>query len=379
MSLRVLLTGGGTGGHINPALAIADIIKMNVPDAEIAFVGTPKGLENRLVTKEGYKLYHVQIQGIKRSLSLSNVKTAYLVLTSPSKAKKIIKEFKPDIVIGTGGYVCWPLLKAASSMGVPTMVHESNALPGVAVRQLQNKVDVIMTNFESTAELLNTTQKVVRVGNPLRKTYGCIDKAEARRRLGIPENIKFVILSFGGSLGAPRVNEAAIDVMRLFAVSREDVMHVHSGGSKGYENAVRLFAGYGLERNDRLVLKDYIYDMPLYMAAADVVICRAGAMTLTEIAMMKKTAILIPSPNVADNHQYKNAKVLSDANAAVLIEEKDLTAESISAEVERLSLDSYLRAEMETNIEQFANKDAGKLIYEEICKLLAASDKVIRR
>lgn len=377
MALRVLLTGGGTGGHINPALAIADIIKMNVPDAQIAFVGTEKGLENRLIPKENYKLYHIEIQGIRRSLSLSNVKTAYLVLTSPSKAKKIIKEYKPDIVIGTGGYVCWPLLKAASSMGIPTMVHESNALPGVAVRQLQNKVDVILTNFKATEELLDTHQRIVNVGNPLRKSYSTIDREKARKKLGIDPS-KFVILSFGGSLGAPRINEAAIDVMRNFSAKKEDVIHYHSGGSRGYENAMRLFVGYGLEKEPSLVLKDYIYDMPLYMAAADLVICRAGAMTLTEIAMMKKAAILIPSPNVADNHQYKNAKVLADAGAAMLIEEKELTEESITAAVEQLYSDKEAREKMEEAAAVFCNRDAGKLIYEEMNLLLSISEKIIK-
>ncbi len=378
MALRVLLTGGGTGGHINPALAIADIIKMNIPDAQIAFVGTEKGLENRLVPKENYKLYYIKIQGIKRSVSLSNLKTAYLVLTSPTKAKKIIREYKPDIVIGTGGYVCWPLLKAASSMGIPTMVHESNALPGVAVRQLQNKVDVILTNFKATEELLDTDKKIVNVGNPLRKTYGTTDRETARRKLGI-DGSKFVILSFGGSLGAPRINEAAIDVMRNFGVNNENVVHYHSGGSRGYENAMRLFAGYGLEKNPRLVIKDYIYDMPLYMAAADLVICRAGAMTLTEIAMMRKAAILIPSPNVADNHQYKNAKVLSDAGAAVLLEEKDLNAESITNAVESLYNDCVEREKMEESISEFVNADAGKMIYEEIRSLIDVNEKIVKR
>ena len=166
--MRVLMTGGGTGGHVYPALAIAQIIKNNVPGAEIAFVGTKRGIENRLIPEAGYCLYHIEIQGLRRSLSPSNFKTAYLVMTSPKKAKEIIREFKPDLVIGTGGYVCWPLLRAAASMGIPSMVHESNALPGVAVRQLQGKVDVILTNFAQTAQLLKAKEKIVHVGNPLR-------------------------------------------------------------------------------------------------------------------------------------------------------------------------------------------------------------------
>lgn len=373
--MRVLLTGGGTGGHINPALAIADIIKLNIPDAEIAFVGTERGLENRLVPKEGYHLYPIEIQGIQRSLSLSNLRTAYLVMTSPGKAKKIIREFRPDIVIGTGGYVCWPLLRAAASMGIPSMVHESNALPGVAVRQLQGKVDVILTNFEATADLLREKKKIVNVGNPLRGGYATVDRAAARRALGIPDSVKFVILSFGGSLGAQRLNEAAVDVMRKFCVSREDVMHIHAGGSRGYDNAMRLFAAYGLERNERLSVQEYIYDMPLYMAAADLVICRAGAMTLTELAQMQKAAILIPSPNVTDNHQYKNAKVLADAGAAILIEETDLTGDGIVKTVQALYESPEKRQALEERIAPFAKPDAGKRIYEEISRLLTRKKK----
>ena len=368
--MKVLLTGGGTGGHVNPALAIADIIKMNVPDAEIAFVGTERGIENRLVGREGYPMYHVKIQGIQRSLSLSNLKTAYYVMTSPASAKKIIKEFKPDLVIGTGGYVCWPLLYAATSLGIPSMVHESNALPGVAVRQLQKKVDVILTNFKETESLLVAKEKVVCVGNPLRRNYGLISKEEARKKLGIPDSVRHVILSFGGSLGALKINEAAMGLMKEYSSTREDVMHFHSGGARGFENARSLFVAYGLERNERLVLKDYIYDMPLHMAAADVVICRAGAMTLTELAVMGKPAILIPSPNVADNHQYKNAKVLADRGAAILLEEKDLDMDVILDAVRRVVEDDGVRKSMSDAIRQFADPDVEKKIYEEIQKLL---------
>lgn len=365
-----MLTGGGTGGHVYPALAIADVIKRNVPDARIAFVGTKRGIENKLVPAEGYSLYHIEIQGIRRSLSLANLRTAYLVATSPRKARKIIEEFKPDLVIGTGGYVCWPLLRAASFMGIPSMVHESNALPGVAVRQLQKRVDVILTNFEETAQLLKATDKIVNVGNPLRRACGTVSREEARAKLGIPADKQFVILSFGGSLGAPRLNEAAIDVMRGYVTHHKEALHIHSGGSRQYPNAKELFDSYHLTEEQGAVLKEYIYEMPLYMAAADLVICRAGAMTLTELAVMGKPAILIPSPNVTDNHQYKNAKVLADGDAAILLEEKDLTAESICEAVRRVAENGSLRKQMSEKIRGFAREDAGRRIYEEITALL---------
>ena len=374
--MRVLMTGGGTGGHVYPALAIAQIIKNNVPGAEIAFVGTKRGIENRLIPEAGYCLYHIEIQGLRRSLSPSNFKTAYLVMTSPKKAKEIIRDFKPDLVIGTGGYVCWPLLRAAASMGIPSMVHESNALPGVAVRQLQGKVDVILTNFAQTAQLLKAKDKIVHVGNPLRGECETLRREEARRKLNIPMD-QFMILSFGGSLGAQKLNEAAVGLMRSFGSTKENVTHVHAGGARGYENARSLFSAYGLDRNERLILKDYIYDMPLYMAAADLVICRAGAMTLTELAKMGKAAILIPSPNVTDNHQYKNAKVLADAGAAKLLEEADYTEEGFCALVNDLYENETERNAMSERIRAFASEDVEKRIYEEICALLRRKKVIV--
>ena len=374
--MRVLLTGGGTGGHINPALAIAEIIKSKEPDSEIAFIGTEKGLENALIPKEGYKLYHNNIYGIRRSLSPRNIVTAYYILRSPSKAQKIIREFSPDVVIGTGGYVCWPNVKAAAKMGIPTALHESNATPGLAIRKLKDDADLIMTNFESTIEMLHTDKKTVRVGNPLRLAYNSVEKAEARRLLGIPESIKFLILSFGGSLGAEKLNEAAIEIMRGFSVKHSDVMHVHSGGKRFYPNARELFETYGLENEPRLDMCEYIHDMALYMAAADLVICRAGAMTLTELSVTKKASILIPSPNVTGNHQYKNAAEFEKAGAAILIEEKDMSAEGIVSAVEKIYGDAEMRKKMGEAASRLSNADASEIIYREVRSLINSKKKI---
>ena len=379
--MRVLLTGGGTGGHVNPALAIADVIRMNHPDAEIAFVGTSRGIENSLVKKEGYPIYHVEIEGIRRSLSPANLKAAYRILTAPGKAEKLIGEFRPDIVIGTGGYVCWPTLKAAAKLGVPTMVHESNALPGMAVRRLQGSVDRILINFDATAEKLKPTDRIVKVGNPVRAAFSATDKQTARKKLGIPDTVKCVILSFGGSKGATTVNRAAIEIMRKVVADNPEVMHVHAAGSREYVRVKQDFAGYGLERRERLVLREYIYDMPLWMAAADVVLCRSGAMTLTELAMMKKAAVLIPSPNVVADHQYENAKVLADAGAAVLIREpsrksgEQMNYAAVTQAVERLVGNPQERRQMEEAVGAFAYPDAGKRIYEEMMRVIAEKKK----
>ncbi|MBP3370135.1 MAG: UDP-N-acetylglucosamine--N-acetylmuramyl-(pentapeptide) pyrophosphoryl-undecaprenol N-acetylglucosamine transferase [Clostridia bacterium] len=372
--MRVLFSGGGTGGHISPALAMADIIKMNIPDVEIAFVGTPKGIENSLIPQAGYKLYHVEIEGIRRSFTTENIKAVYLAFSSPAKAKKIIKEFAPDIVIGTGGYVCWPALKAAADLKIPTVLHESNALPGMAVRRLQDKVDVVMTNFEATKELLSPEANVVNVGNPLRAACNTVTKAEARKKLGIPESVEFVTLSFGGSLGAPELNRAACEMMSGFAHSKhKNIKCFHVGGKRYYESACKFFSAYDLERDDRFVLMEYTSDLPIYMAAADLVICRAGAMTLTEIAKMGKAAIIIPSPNVVDNHQYKNAKALADKDAAVVICEDELNVDGkckVCEAAERILTDKEYRSMLEENIKGFAKQDVEKVIFETICNLL---------
>ena len=367
--MRVLMTGGGTGGHVYPALAIAEYIKAKEPDSEIAFVGTEKGIENKLVPAAGYKLYHVEIQGIYRSLSPKNIKTAYLIMVSPYKAKKIIKEFRPDIVIGTGGYVCWPLLRAASSMGIPSMVHESNAYAGLAVRQVQGCVDRVLTSFEETAERLKAKEKIVNVGNPLRINCSAYSQAEARRKLGISDGKEFVVLSFGGSLGAKGINDAAIEIMRSFSSKKADTLHYHACGSRFYDEFLSEARKDGLDKSQHIVISDYIFDMPLYMAAADVVICRAGAMTLSELAMMGKPAILIPSPNVTDDHQYKNAKVVADRGGAFLVKEGEEASARVCKAVESLWADRKLRSEMSSAMSAMARPDAGEKIYSEILKL----------
>ena len=370
--MRVLLTGGGTGGHVNPALAIGNMIKQNDPNAVIGYVGTPKGIENKLVPEE-YKMYHVDIQGIRRSLSIENIKTVYLALTSPKKAKKIIKEFKPDIVIGTGGYVCWPVIKAASECKIPTALHESNVVPGVAVKALLPFVDRVYVNFKETENYLSGKGKLLHVGNPLKNGFSSIGRDDARKSLGIPDKCKNVILSYGGSLGADKINEAALFVMREFSSKREDVYHVHATGTRGYSDNKALFDAAGLDKCGNLKLEEYIYDMPTLMAAADVVVCRAGAMTVSELAMSGKCAIFIPSPNVTNNHQYKNAKVLADAGAALLIEEKDLDGgKALLTAIDGLLSESGAETcnSMRQKIQSFAVKDANKRIYLDIKKLL---------
>ena len=376
--MRVLFSGGASGGHVNPALAIAEIMKANYPGCEIAFVGTPDGIENSLVPQAGYELYKIKIEGVNGKSGLGKLKAYARAFTSQFAAKKLVKKFKPDIVIGTGGYACWPALKAATELGIPTMLHESNSFPGLAVRKLQNDVDVIMTNFESTKELLSSNANVVNVGNPVRRDCSVLTKAEARKRLGI-DGEKFVVLSFGGSLGAECLNNVAVDYMKNFTACREDVIAYHVGGRNYYEDAKKKLEENKLLDNERNILISFTSDLPVYMAAADVVICRAGAMTITELARMGKAAIIIPSVNVTDNHQYKNAKALADAGAAILLEESAIDAgECASARLEELYSDEKLRLDMSERVKAFARDDVEKIIFETVKNLLDAYKKIVK-
>ncbi len=363
------MTGGGTGGHVNPALAIAGTIMENEPESEIAFVGTPRGIENKLVPKAGYKLYHVDVMGLRRSLSLKNIKAAYLALTSPAKAKKIIKEFKPDIVIGTGGYVSWPVCKAAAKMGVPTALHESNAVPGMAVRMLSASADRIFLNFEKAGEGLECKDKLMLVGCPMLGSFNKITKAEARERLGIPED-KTVILSFGGSLGAEKVNEAVLHLMKEYTGKCENIIHTHATGAIEKEIAFGQFNEMGLSQYKGLELLEYIYDMPYRMAAADIIISRAGALTVSELSLCGKCAVFIPSPNVTDDQQFKNANVLVEKGAAALLRETADLPEKLTDVVRELCESPEKRREMEEKIKAFAITDANKRIYLEARRLV---------
>ncbi len=368
--MRVLMTGGGTGGHVYPALAIASVIKQNDPSSEIAFVGTPTGMENKLVGAAGYKMYHVNVKGFRRSLSPKNLYAMYLALVSPERAKKIVREFKPDIVIGTGGYVSWPILVAASKLSVPCAVHESNAVPGMTVRKLASYVDRVYINYPESADMLSHKEKALRVGCPLRTDFEAIDKERAREALGIAKDQK-MILSFGGSLGAEQVNFAMLDFMEDYVSKHPEVVHVHATGSIEWEIATGIFKDKGLDKCDNIRFVEYIHDMPLQMAAADLVVCRSGANTVSELALLKKAALFIPSPNVTDNQQFKNANAIAKKGGALLIEEKDITREKLREMILSVLDDGRALERMGESIYDFAVPDANRIIYEDICRLIS--------
>lgn len=373
--MRVLMTGGGTAGHVNPALAIAATIQEKNPDAEIAFVAStqPKDKAGDLVPRAGYPLHTVHIRGLVRPYrSLSNIQLPYLMLRSRSEAAALIRDFKPDLIVGTGGYACWPLCSVGRKMGVPTAIHESNALPGQAVKKLKNRVDLLMVNFEETVGRLGKTGKhtrVLRVGNPMMPGFSTVSCADARRRLGLsPSDI--YILSFGGSLGAEYVNDA---VVKLAAELTADprVKLLHAAGKRDYDRIRADWDATPAGGCDRMTLVDYIYEMPLHMAAADLVISRAGAMSISELALTGKAAILIPSPYVAEQHQLKNAMALVREGAAVCVEEHTLTAGALTERVKALVHDPVTRVEMGQHIHtKFACPDANAHIYACLAELV---------
>ncbi len=366
--MRILLSGGGTAGHVNPAIAIAEIVKAHDPHAAIAFVGTPHGMENRLVRDAGYPIYHVNVHGFSRSLSLRNLGALWLAAVSPLRAKEILREFHPDIVVGTGGYVSWPILRAAAGHGIKTAVHESNAIPGMAVRRLAPLVDEVWLNFlEASQHLPQNSSHFFNVGNPIRAGFQTTSRREARHELGLSEG-DFLLLSFGGSLGAEEINRAVLSLAKQLLPAVPRLRMVHAAGRGHYESVRNEATRQRIP--ERLTILPYIDKMAVYMGAADAVISRAGAMTLSELSLCGKCAILIPSPHVTGNHQYKNAAVFRDARAAALIEESALRKGELTAEVKKLLRDPGLRQTRERAIRRFAKGDAGELILERILFLL---------
>ena len=321
--MNFLFTCGGTAGHINPALAVAGILRDRMPDCGILFVGANGKMETDLVPRAGYDIVTIEVTNIHRSLKPSeiayNFRSLHNARQATKDARKIIEDFKPDVAIGTGGYVCYPVLKAAAQLGIPTVVHESNAVPGLTTKMLAGAVDRILVGFEESKQHYSEQEKVVVTGTPVRQDFFRLTKAEAKRQLGVDDG-RPLLVSFWGSLGASGMNRQMADFLALEA-AKEPFHHIHGAGKDGYPVLLKLLQEKGVDLADHpaLQVREYIYDMPLVMAAADVVLCRAGASTISELTAIAKPSILVPSPNVTANHQEKNARVLADQGAAVLL------------------------------------------------------------
>ncbi len=368
---KILFATGGTGGHINPALAVAGYIRENYPKAEILFVGTADRMEAQLVPAAGYDFKTIEIQGFSRELNFEglkhNIKTVNLLFKSEGQAKKIIEDFKPDVVIGFGGYVSGPVLSVAARMGIPTAVHEQNAFPGVTNKNLAKKVDVVMLTAPEAEKLLKPKNPCVVTGLPIRGEIISANKEFARAEMKLDS--RPLILSMGGSLGARAINEA-VKYLILHRFEKKDCYYLHATGKAGASMIDDIGKDVDLNSNPQIMLREYINDMDRCLAASDLVVCRAGASSLSEIQALGKPSILVPYPYAAENHQYYNAKTMSDRDAAILIEEKNFTGERLLSEVEKLLSKPERLKKMGENARAMAILDASQRITECVCKIV---------
>lgn len=368
--MKVLLTGGGTAGHINPALAVAGHLKEKEPDVEILYVGNRGGMEERLVGRAGYKMALITISGFQRKLTpkniVRNIQTVGRVFTATAEAKRIIRDFAPDVCVGTGGYVSGPVVREAAKLGVPCVIHESNAYPGVTTKMLAKSVKTVMLAVPDAKRYFDASVNCVVTGNPVRGEVLAAEREASRKALGLDE--RPLVLSFGGSLGASALNRAAAYMLAQSARGKA-FQHIHGYGAhdQRFLSEVREL-GLHVEENPQIRLLEYIDNMPQCLSAADLVIGRAGAMTLTEIEAKAKASILIPSPNVAENHQFHNAMALVRRGAAEIIEEKDLTGEALWKKVETILSDPDRLHSLGENAGKMEVADASERIYRELKK-----------
>ncbi len=365
--MNILFTCGGTAGHINPAVALARLFQQRHPDCKVLFVGADGGMETRLVPQEGFELNTVTISSFYRSLSPAAIKHNLGTLVNLNRAKKqanaILDAFRPDLVVGTGGYASFPIVKAAAKRGIPTAVHESHAVPGLTTKTLSKVVDAVMVGFEESKYHYDDPEKVVVTGTPVRGDFFQYTRQQAREKLGLTDD-KPLLLSFFGSLGAQVMNGY---MSEFFCMEQQDGFpfhHIHGAG-RNYD-AMKP----GCPDSPMLDLRQYIYDMPLVCAAADLVICRAGASTIAELAALAKPAILVPSPNVTADHQTKNAKILADQGGAVLLAERDCSARRLYEEASAILTDPNRRESMFRALAEQAISDATEQIYRVLIGLL---------
>lgn len=362
--MRIVMTCGGTGGHIYPAIAIANKIKEEHPHAEITFIGTGRPLEKKAIPEAGYKLEVISSSGFHRKKIYRNYKTIWDLIKGMAQASRIIKDIKPVAVIATGGYVCVPVITKAYQMGIKTYIQEQNAMPGMANRWLASKADKIFLGFEEAKPYFKDSKKVYVTGNPIRKSFGRISKEEALSKLSIEEG-KFTLLIFGGSLGSAMINKATLEGMSLL-LEDDDISICFVTGSSYYESILKELSEKEIPENSNFKIMEYAHNMEVLLGAADLVVSRAGALTLAEESLVGIPAILIPSPNVTGNHQYHNAKAFSDKGGAIMLEEKHLSGQRLAAEIIALKNDSKKLLIMKKNIKKLASGQGADLIYEQL-------------
>ncbi len=378
--MKIVFTCGGTAGHVNPALALAGLIKERKPDSEILFVGARRGIEKQLIESAGWPFRTVEISSFHRSLAPKEIKHNLIslrnLLRSSGEAKALLKEFPADLVVGTGGYASYPMIRAASSLGIPAAVHESNAIPGLTTRLLEKHADLIMVGFEECRKNYRHPDKVLVTGTPVRGDFFRLTRKQAKQKLGMDDG-RPLIVSFFGSLGAAEMNREMARFLALEARNGLPFHHVHGAGAIGCQR----MGGYlrdekvDLSRTPELEVREYIQNMSELMRAADLVICRAGASTISELTALGVPAIIIPSPNVTHNHQESNARVLADAGGAVMILEKDSSGQRLYDTASDILHDEARQKAMSAAMSSLGTIDAAEKILDAVMALVRSGKK----
>lgn len=367
--MRLLLCGGGTAGHITPAIAIAEELMKKAPDSRVLFVGREGGSENDAIKQARFEIQTIKMQGLIRSFSLKNIGRILNACRAQREAKKIISDFRPDAILGTGGYVCWPIINAGHKFNIPIFLHESNAVPGITTKLLSPKCNAVFVGVPTVKDHLSKKAKIRVVGNPIRESFISTARDHARNDLKLKKDDIFIV-SFGGSIGADKLNESINEVMRSYSSKNKSVKHLHATGKRYYRDDL----DYAVKKDGCHILP-YIKNMPSILSAADIAICRCGAMTLSELAAIGVASILIPSPNVSGNHQYMNARYFSDNGAAVLLEEKDLNGSRLIDEISRLQSSISERKNKAERIKSLSTPDAAKKIVTELISVSKAAKR----
>ncbi len=370
--MRVIIAAAGTAGHINPGLAIANKIKEEEKDSKIIFIGTTRGLENDLVPRAGYELKTIDAYGLSKKISIENIKKMYKTLKGYGEAKKIIKEFKPDIVIGTGGYICGATISAAHRLKIPTLLHESNAFPGKAVKMLANKTDTILVSFEDARSRIKNAKNIVYTGTPVKirkKEYGINEKNSIIKSAGLNET-KPIVLIFGGSQGAQKINDAILGILKNKLNKNYQI--IWATGPKQYDRIKEILEENNVYINhlENAKIVPYIYNMEEMMNVSDLIVARSGAMTITEISNLGKASILIPLPNVSGDHQLHNAKVLENIGAARIILNNELNYENLNSNIEEIILNKNTIETMSKNALKVSTSNVEDKIFTEIKKIV---------
>ncbi len=366
--MNVIFTCGGTAGHINPAIAVADILKERHPDVNILFIGAKGHMEEKLVPRAGYRLECLPGSGLSRGKSLKalkkNMKVVGDLLGSVKQCKKIIREFDADVVVGTGGYASFPALHAGAKLKIPTCVHESNAVPGLTTKMAANKADKVLVSFQESAQYYKKPDRVEVVGMPVRKEFITTTREAARNALGLDS--RPLVVSAFGSLGAKAMNHAVVEMFRLEQEAGFPFQHIHATGTFGWKWMPELVEQEKIRLDGGIDMREYIYDMPTVMAAADVIISRAGASTLNEIGASGTPCVLIPSPNVTNDHQTKNARILADRGGAVLLTEQEHMGGQLMQTVSSLLADKARMEQMSAALRKLVVVDSA----ERICDII---------